>query len=185
MRGYRTLIVNALMVAFGLAGTTISPELATQYADLFIMLWGVINVLLRKITTGPMFATTTPPTTGSAGDSGGTVVKAIGALLIVGALGLPLGGCAIPVAETPAQKVFALQSDLETAQEAALAVVTAPGVPAPVKAAIKDAEAVAVVAVLAAQNAVRTGGDTPVLALIDAAQDAIDALARRVTGGAS
>lgn len=54
LKGYRTLIVNGVMVAAGIAGTTIAPEEAAQYADAFILLWGVCNVALRFITTGPV-----------------------------------------------------------------------------------------------------------------------------------
>jgi len=80
MTGYKTLIVNVIMVVAALAGLNVSPELAAEYAQAFVVAWGGINVVLRAISKGPIFGGSKPP-------------RAISAWLAV-AVAFTLAGCA-------------------------------------------------------------------------------------------
>ena len=55
MKGYKTVIFNGIMLAAGIFGAEVSPELAERTADAFVLIWGVGNVLLRAVTDSPIF----------------------------------------------------------------------------------------------------------------------------------
>ena len=58
MKGYKTIIFNAVMLAAGMAGifgVDIPPELAEQVATAFVLLQSVGNAVFRAVTTSPIF----------------------------------------------------------------------------------------------------------------------------------
>lgn len=95
-------------------------------------------------------------------------------------LALALGACAAQEAETPAQTVYALQSDYAAAQVAALGYLESAAPTPTVVAAIRDADAAAMDALTAAQTAVRAGDNPALPALIATARHAVRQLARLV-----
>jgi hypothetical protein len=60
MKGYKTIIFNAVMLFAGIFGAEISPDLAGRAAEAFVLLWGVGNVGLRAVTDSPIFRKGTP-----------------------------------------------------------------------------------------------------------------------------
>lgn len=103
---------------------------------------------------------------------GGTMVL----LLAVGILAPPLGACATREAETPAQTLYGVEADFQGLQRAALAYVTSDLARPEIKARVKDLEAVAYDAIVAARQAARTGSDVGLPAALAAAQAAIERL---------
>jgi len=61
MKGYRTLIIGALVAVFGIAeGFNWIDILPAEWANFVIGAVGVIMMYLRKITTTPVGDSTTP-----------------------------------------------------------------------------------------------------------------------------
>jgi succinylglutamate desuccinylase len=56
MKGYRTIVFNALMLVAGIAGNEVAPDLMIQFVDAFLAAWAVGNVILRRITDSPIFS---------------------------------------------------------------------------------------------------------------------------------
>ena len=170
-------LVSTLFGIFGFA--EIPPE---QQATLAVAIVTVVNIVLRLVTSRPI---KTP----------GGVTPAAPVLLLglVLASGILLSGCATRIAETPAQKIFALQSDYAAVLELALAYESLPRCLEDVKAdgpcsdsgvveAIRKADTVANEAIRVARETIRAspadqqGID---LALLSARQ-ALNGLARIV-----
>lgn len=103
------------------------------------------------------------------GNDGGVL-----AILVAGVLSVVLlAACAAPVADTPAQRVYAAQSDYAAAQLVALAYIENPSAKPAVVTAIRTADALAHAALAKAQAAARDGDDPAAPALIAAADQAV------------
>jgi hypothetical protein len=55
MKGSRTIFFNLAMLAAGLVGIHLAPATMQQYGDFLVVLWGVGGILLRQLTTTPIF----------------------------------------------------------------------------------------------------------------------------------
>lgn len=104
-------------------------------------------------------------------------------LLLAASLAGPLAACATPAADTPAQRVYALQADLNAGLAVVNAYVHSPDAAArpQVKQSLKSLAATAVAAVLSAQAAVRDGNDAVVPAAVAAASRAVSELGAYLT----
>lgn len=105
------------------------------------------------------------------------VLLAIG---LAAAMAGPLAACATPAADTPAQRVYALQADLNAALASVNAYVHSPDAAArpEVKQSLKSLAATAGAAALTAQDAVRRGDHPAVPAALGAARQALEELSR-------
>ncbi|WP_142851009.1 hypothetical protein [Telmatospirillum sp. J64-1] len=167
LNGYKTIIANILMVSLGLIGVKVDQALAMQYADAFILLWGLLNLILRAVTSAPIFNRNKPP----------AVNHSILALaLVLPALTVGLSACATPKAETLEQRVWALEADFQFAQRAALAAIQSGSLSANTQAHIRRLEAIAYASVSAARAAARKGEDVGLPAALAAAREAVERL---------
>ncbi len=55
LKGKRTVIFNAVMLIAGLTGANVDPELARQFAEEFLSAVALGNVILRAVTSSPIF----------------------------------------------------------------------------------------------------------------------------------
>ncbi len=55
MKGWRTILFNGVMLIVGLTGAAVSPEQVSGVVEGFMIIWTVGNVILRAITTSPIF----------------------------------------------------------------------------------------------------------------------------------
>lgn len=55
LKGWKTIIFNALMLIVGLTGAEVSADLAQAFTEEFIAVLTVGNGILRAITNGPIF----------------------------------------------------------------------------------------------------------------------------------
>lgn len=55
MKGSRTIIFTLVMAILGLAGAKISPDTVNSWLDVFIPAWAIGAILLRQLTTSPVF----------------------------------------------------------------------------------------------------------------------------------
>jgi len=177
----KTIWANAIALIstlFGLLGyAEIPPD---QQAAVVAGVMTIVNIALRFVTSEPI-------------KKPGGAPPALPALILglIFASSVALGGCASRVAETPAQKIYALQADYAAMLEAALAYESLPrcvednSVPSPcsdsaIVEGIRKADIVAYEAIGTARETIRAspadiqGID---LALLSARQ-AIDGLAR-------
>lgn len=93
MKGWKTIIFNALMLIGGLTGAHLDPALVTAFAEEFLGVLAVGNGILRAVTSTPIFS-------GRASDAG----RALRGLAIAG-LCLFVVGCGGPVTQTLAKGV--------------------------------------------------------------------------------
>jgi len=104
--------------------------------------------------------------------------SAMALLLLVGALAGPLAACASREADSPAQRIYALEADYQNVQRAVLAYLASPAALPAVAARLKDAEALAHAAVRAAREAARKGEDVGLPAALAAAREAVERVRR-------
>lgn len=55
LKGWKTIIFNALMLIVGITGAEIDPELVREFAEEFIAALTIGNGILRAITNSPIF----------------------------------------------------------------------------------------------------------------------------------
>ncbi len=55
MKGWKTILFNGLMLVIGLTGATVAPEQVNAVVEGFIVIWTVGNVILRAVTSSPIF----------------------------------------------------------------------------------------------------------------------------------
>ena len=55
MKGYRTIVFNAVMLVAGVTGAQVAPEMANDFAEAFVAVLALGNGLLRLITNTPIF----------------------------------------------------------------------------------------------------------------------------------
>lgn len=173
-QGYRSIIAFGLVTLFGLFGVDLAPEMIEQYTGAIITVIGLLGIVLRAITTGPMFKKTAP-TAPAAGANDNAGPKQLMVLLLVGLMCNGLLACASRVdTQTPAQQVGAIQHDFQTAQRAILAYAKTPYADGSIVDWLYKAQAGAREAIAAAQEAVRKGDDPMTPGLIAAARSAVN-----------
>ncbi len=92
-----------------------------------------------------------------------------------------LGACAIADANTPAQRVYAIEAQLVPLQRSVLAYIQQPGTDPVVKRRLQELELTARQSVEAASTAIQKGQDATVPTLITGAADAVSVLATEFT----
>ena len=60
MTGYRTILFHVIMGLAGIVGLQIAPDTAQHWASVGVVVWMVGGVVLRYLTTTPMFRTLSP-----------------------------------------------------------------------------------------------------------------------------
>ena len=60
--GYRTVLFNIIMAVASMVGLNISPDMATHFAGVLIVVWAAGGILLRFVTSTPAFASSHPQT---------------------------------------------------------------------------------------------------------------------------
>ncbi len=55
LKGWKTIIFNALMLIVGITGAEVSADMAQAFTEEFIAVLTVGNGILRAITDGPIF----------------------------------------------------------------------------------------------------------------------------------
>jgi len=55
MKGYRTIIFNAVMLIGSLSGATFSPDMVNEWIEAFALVWTAGNIILRAVTSSPIF----------------------------------------------------------------------------------------------------------------------------------
>jgi len=55
VKGKRTILFTLVMAILGLAGSKISPDTVNAWLDVFIPIWAIGAILLRQITSSPVF----------------------------------------------------------------------------------------------------------------------------------
>lgn len=160
--------IAALLLTLGSAGGLAMDEtLANQGADLIA---GAVGSVLTLILFGLKLWRTraSAPQAGSNSNNAGGLTGLIVALLLLPLLSL--AACASRVeTDTPAQKLFAIQSDLQIAQRFILTYAETPLADPDIVQHLYAAQHVAVRAVMAAQAVIRAGNNASVPAAIAAA----------------
>jgi hypothetical protein len=169
-------IIGAVVAAFAsvaqVAGLDLSTDLQTEIVDAILLAATAVGAILTVV--GRVTAKT-----GISGGTSRTPGPPSGAALVLAiAVALPViaGGCAYTSAETPSQKVYALQSDYAAIQTAAVGYIESDAAKPKVVAAIRDADATAMDALTAARKAVRAGNSPIIPGLIATAKSAVDHL---------
>jgi hypothetical protein len=173
LKSHRALITNMVMMAFALIGVEVRPEMATEYADAMILLFGLVNIVLHAFQKKQ-----------AGGSDDATLKSLMTPFLVATLLAGTLSACATPVAETPAQKVFALKSDFHAMQPAALALVSAKETPNSVKLAVRLAENTAYDALTGAEEAARAGDNPAFSAAFATATSAVSSFIKLLQKGA-
>lgn len=168
LKGYKTLIFNAVVLIAGLLGySSVPTEVLQQYTEAIILVGGAVitggNMLLRLVTTTPIF-------NGKKPDS--TTVHSLAWLAVVGCA-LVMSGCATRVAETPQQKVAALYADYKAGGKSVLTFLQSDLATPAVKAWVKKLDLAAFEAIQAADKAVASGDDPKIDAAIAIARRAL------------
>ncbi|WP_142847088.1 hypothetical protein [Telmatospirillum sp. J64-1] len=166
--------VSAFLAIFGVQ---ISPELQGQVVELVLAISTAGGLLLTII--GRIKARSGINFGRSSGTGSGTALALLLATPL--ALTLLLGACATPAAQSPAQRVYALQADYTAAQAMAVGYVESSAAKPAVVAVIQEADAAAYVALGRAQSAVRAGDDPLIPSLIATAEHAVKRLVALVT----
>ena len=55
LKGWKTIIFNALMLIVGITGAEVSADMARAFTEEFIAVLTIGNGILRAITDGPIF----------------------------------------------------------------------------------------------------------------------------------
>ena len=55
LKGWKTIIFNALMLIVGITGAEVNPDMVREFAEEFIAVLTIGNGILRAITDGPIF----------------------------------------------------------------------------------------------------------------------------------
>ena len=55
-KGWKTIVFNAVMLAVGITGAQVNPELVTEFAEGFVGVLTVGNGILRGVTNSPIFS---------------------------------------------------------------------------------------------------------------------------------
>lgn len=55
LKGWKTIIFNALMLIAGLTGAAITPDMAEEVAAAILAIASVVNIILRAVTNSPVF----------------------------------------------------------------------------------------------------------------------------------
>lgn len=168
LKGYRTLIFNVVALVAAACGYTALPEeTIAQYTDAIILVGGgmitVGNIVLRMITTGPVFAGKKP-------DS--TTLHGIAALALIG-IGLMTAGCASRFGETDLQKMAGIEKDFTLLQEQILTLFDSGVLPDEAKSYVKKLEAAAYQAKEKAWEAALAGDSMKTAAAISLAKSAV------------
>jgi len=167
--------IAALLLTLGSAGGLAMDEtLANQGADLIA---GAVGSVLTLILFGLKLWRSRASAPQAGGNSSGKdgLSGLIVALLLLPLLSL--GACASRVStDTPAQKLFAIQSDLQIAQRFILAYAETPLADNDIVQHLYEAQHVAVRAVMAAQAVIRSGNNASVPAAIAAAGSLVESV---------
>lgn len=76
MKGSRTILFNLVMAIAAMAGLKLAPDLVNAWLDVFVSIWAVGAMLLRQVTTTPVFQKQAAPA-GTAHDIACAVAEAL------------------------------------------------------------------------------------------------------------
>lgn len=176
----RTIIgalVSLLCTAAGAIGYQVAPELQGEITGVLISAGAVAGAALSIY--GRLKATRPISAAGK-----GAATLAVAFLLLGGlAFGGPIACASAELAKasqpaTPAQRLYAIQADYNSALAAAVAYAESDAADPNIKAAIASADRAAYRAIGAAQSAVRSGDDATIAVAIAAAGAAVSELSR-------
>ncbi|WP_374631798.1 hypothetical protein [Ferrovibrio sp.] len=172
---YKPTIASLLLTLGSYGGLAMDEQLASQGADIIAGAVGAVITLILFVLKLWRSRASAPQVGGNSNRNGTD-----GFGLVIAVLLLPLfslSACAVRVdTETPAQKLFAIQSDLQIAQRFILAYAETPLANRDVVLHLYEAQHAAVQAVMAAQAVIRSGNNASIPAAIAAAGSLVESV---------